>query len=51
MEENDIKAPSDCGFDDKAILQINLIANYYNCVNRRADNLGFELENYWSVRF
>ncbi|MCI0379632.1 MAG: hypothetical protein L0215_18645 [Gemmataceae bacterium] len=28
------------GFDDRAILQINLIASYFNYINRVADGLG-----------
>lgn len=28
------------GFDDRAILQINLIASFFNYVNRVADGLG-----------
>jgi alkylhydroperoxidase family enzyme len=28
------------GFDDRAILQINLIASWFNYVNRVADGLG-----------
>jgi len=28
------------GFDDRAILQINLIASWFNFVNRVADGLG-----------
>jgi uncharacterized peroxidase-related enzyme len=28
------------GFDDRAILQINLIASYFNFINRVADGLG-----------
>jgi alkylhydroperoxidase family enzyme len=28
------------GFDDRAILQINLIASWFNFINRVADGLG-----------
>jgi len=28
------------GFDDKGILQITLIASWFNCINRVADALG-----------
>ena len=28
------------GFDDKGILQINLIASFFNYINRVADGLG-----------
>jgi len=30
----------DAGFDDKAILQITLIASWFNYINRGADGLG-----------
>lgn len=30
----------DAGFDDKAILQITLIASWFNYINRVADSLG-----------
>ncbi|HZM91249.1 MAG TPA: peroxidase [Blastocatellia bacterium] len=30
----------DAGFDDKAILQITLIASWFNYINRVADGLG-----------
>lgn len=33
------------GFDDKAILQITLIASWFNYINRVADALGIGREN------
>lgn len=33
------------GFDDKAILQITLIASWFNYINRVADSLGVGREN------
>lgn len=33
------------GFDDRAILQINLIASWFNFINRVADGLGVGKEN------
>ena len=33
------------GFDDRAILQINLIASFFNYVNRVADGLGVGRED------
>jgi uncharacterized peroxidase-related enzyme len=33
------------GFDDTAILQINLIASFFNYVNRVADGLGIGKDN------
>ena len=36
----DIEALRSVGFDDTAILQINLIASWFNYINRVADGLG-----------
>ena len=36
----DIEALRAAGFDDTAILQINLIASWFNYINRVADGLG-----------
>jgi uncharacterized peroxidase-related enzyme len=36
----DIAKLRDVGFDDRAILQINLIASWFNYINRVADGLG-----------
>jgi len=36
----DIAKLRDVGFDDQAILQINLIASWFNYINRVADGLG-----------
>lgn len=33
------------GFDDRAILQINLIASWFNYINRVADGLGVGKES------
>jgi uncharacterized peroxidase-related enzyme len=38
--EDDIEALRAVGFDDIAILQINLIASWFNYINRVADGLG-----------
>ena len=35
------------GFDDKAILQITLIASWFNYINRVADALGVDPEPEW----
>jgi uncharacterized peroxidase-related enzyme len=37
---DDIDALHAAGFDDTAILQINLIASWFNYINRVADGLG-----------
>ena len=34
----------EAGFDDKAILQITLIASWFNYINRVADALGVDRE-------
>jgi uncharacterized peroxidase-related enzyme len=36
----DVEALRAHGFDDRAILQINLIASFFNYINRVADGLG-----------
>lgn len=36
------------GFDDAALLDITQVAAYYAYVNRLADGLGVELEEYWT---
>ena len=40
MQENDIDSLREVGFDDVAILQVNLIASWFNYINRVADGLG-----------
>jgi len=36
----DLQRLRDVGFSDQAILQINLIASWFNYINRVADGLG-----------
>jgi uncharacterized peroxidase-related enzyme len=36
----DLQLLREVGFDDRAILQINMIANWFNYINRVADGLG-----------
>ena len=36
----DLQGLRAAGFDDRAILQINLIASWFNYINRVADGLG-----------
>ena len=38
--KDDLDKLRDAGFDDKAILQITLIASWFNYINRVADALG-----------
>jgi uncharacterized peroxidase-related enzyme len=40
MRRADIEALRAAGLDDRAILQVNLIASYFNYINRVADGLG-----------
>ncbi len=38
--KEDVESLRSAGFDDVAILQINLIASFFNYINRVADGLG-----------
>lgn len=40
MGPQDVANLRDAGFDDEGILQITLIASYFNYINRVADALG-----------
>jgi len=50
MEAADLKILIEAGFDDKAILDINQIVAYFAYVNRVADGLGVELEDFWEEK-
>ena len=45
----DISNLRSSGFDETAILDLCQVVSYYNYVNRLADGLGVELENYWEA--
>ena len=47
MVEADVIALREAGFSDSAILDINQVTGYYAYVNRLADGLGVELEEFW----
>jgi uncharacterized peroxidase-related enzyme len=47
MVEEDVVALRQAGFSDAAILDINQVTGYYAFVNRLADGLGVELEEFW----
>lgn len=47
MEEADVVALRQVGFTDADILDINQVTGYYAFVNRLADGLGVELEDFW----
>lgn len=44
VSRGDIEGLRAAGFDDTAILQINLIASWFNYINRVADGLGVARE-------
>ena len=46
----DIKQLRDVGFKDRAILDINQIVAYFAYVNRIADGLGVDLEDFWDKK-
>jgi uncharacterized peroxidase-related enzyme len=45
--EPDVQRLRDVGFDETGILDICQVVAYYNYVNRLADGLGVELEEFW----
>ncbi len=47
MEAADVEQLRAGGFDDRAIVDSNQVASYFNYVNRVADGLGVELEEHW----
>ena len=47
IDESDIDRLRDAGYDDPAILDICQVVAYFAFVNRIADGLGVELEDYW----
>ena len=49
MVEADVIALREAGFSDSAILDINQVTGYYAYVNRLADGLGVELEEFWET--
>lgn len=49
MVEADVIALREAGFSDSAILDVNQVTGYYAYVNRLADGLGVELEEFWKT--
>ena len=47
MIAEDVERLRDRGYKDRAILDINQIVAYFAYVNRIADGLGVDLEDYW----
>jgi uncharacterized peroxidase-related enzyme len=48
VDVRDVDALRAVGFDDTGILDICQVVSYYNYVNRLADGLGVELEDFWT---
>ena len=46
MVEADVLALRQVGLDDEQILAANLVASYFNFINRVADGLGVDLEDW-----
>jgi len=46
----DIDQLRDVGFKDREILDINQIVAYFAYVNRIADGLGVDLEDFWNIK-
>jgi alkylhydroperoxidase family enzyme len=49
MEQADVAALRAAGLGDGEILDACQVAAYYAYVNRMADGLGVELEEYWQL--
>jgi uncharacterized peroxidase-related enzyme len=47
MTSKDVQDLREAGFDDRGILDIALITAYFAFVNRIADGLVLQLEDYW----
>ena len=47
MVEQDVADLREVGFTDGAILDINQVTGYYAYVNRLADGLGVQIEDYF----
>ena len=48
IERGDIDRLRELGFGERAVLDICQVVSYYNYVNRLADGLGVELEDWWA---
>ncbi len=47
MKQTDVEQLRNAGFSDTAILDICQVTAYFAYVNRLADGLGVELEDFW----
>jgi len=50
MGPEDVEALRQHGFNDEQILMANLVASYFNFINRVADGLGVDLEPWMEGR-
>lgn len=48
MTADDVAVLRRAGLSDAEVLDVCQVAAYYNYVNRLADGLGVELEDYWT---
>lgn len=50
MTKDDVETLRKVGLTDEAILNVVMVNGYFAFVNRMADGLGIELEDYWSAK-
>ena len=50
MTKDDVETLRKFGLSDEAILNVVMVNGYFAFVNRMADGLGVELEDYWSAK-
>lgn len=50
MTKDDVETLRKFGLTDEAILNVVMVNSYFAFVNRMADGLGVELEDYWSAK-
>ena len=50
MTKEDVDTLRKVGMTDEAILNVVMVNGYFAFVNRMADGLGVELEEYWSKK-
>ena len=50
MDESDVQQLRDAGFSNTGILDIAHVTGYYAYVNRLADGLGLDLEDFWKKK-
>ena len=50
MSRDDVESLRRAGLTDEAILNVAMVNSYFAFVNRMADGLGIELEDYWESK-